>query len=297
MSKPIVFISCGQCTPEEIQLGKQIAHYVKSAGLQPFFAEEVHDLNGLQTNILAALHECAAFIMVMHPRGEIKQLSGNVVVRASVWIEQEIAIAAYIQAVEKRNLPVIAFVHKDVHIEGLRQLLHLNPIRFSKSADVTFKLPMELQNLNIAPHSEIRLELEAIPERIQDGHRIKMVRLSLINNSNQRITQYNGEIAIPAGVLSHWNSHYPTEIRTKAKAADTRRRFRFDETGRGTIVPHDRMLLFATEYCTECGLQWSLQHKRQGIEDEINATVWTEGQEYVVKRTMQALALEMETKL
>jgi hypothetical protein len=43
---------------------------------------------------------------------------GSAHVRASVWIEQEIAIATYIQRVEKRSLPVIAFVHKSVGREG-----------------------------------------------------------------------------------------------------------------------------------------------------------------------------------
>jgi hypothetical protein len=105
LSKPIVFISCGQFTPEEKQLGRQIAQIVSSFDLEPFFAEEVQDLNGLEANILRALHDCAAFITVLHPRGQIERPDHSVVTRASVWIEQEIAIAAYIQRIEKRALP------------------------------------------------------------------------------------------------------------------------------------------------------------------------------------------------
>src|SRR5208337_4442257 len=141
-----IFISCGQFTDAEKRLGKQIAEMVKKmTGLEPFFAEEVQDLNGLDTNILNALHHCVAFITVMHPRGEIKRPGGSVLVRASVWIEQEIAIATYIQRVEHRSLPIIAFKHKSVGLEGIRSLLHLNPIEFTDESEVLAELSTRLE--------------------------------------------------------------------------------------------------------------------------------------------------------
>jgi hypothetical protein len=77
------FISCGQYTPAEKKLGKQISDMVRNlTDCVPFFAEEVQDLNGLDTNILNALHNCVGFITVMHPRGEIKR-SHDSVVRAA----------------------------------------------------------------------------------------------------------------------------------------------------------------------------------------------------------------------
>ena len=143
MSK--IFVSCGQFTPAEKLVGKEIVRVAKEVtGLDAFFAEEVQDLNGLDTNILNALHECAAFITVIHPRGEIKRKDGSIHVRASVWIEQEIAIATYIQRVEKRTLPVIAFIHKSVGREGLRDLLHLNPIFFNDETEIISALPARL---------------------------------------------------------------------------------------------------------------------------------------------------------
>lgn len=120
MIRKTIFISCGQFTDAERRLGKRIAEMVRElTDLEPFFAEEVQDLNGLDANILSALHNCVAFITVLHPRGEIKRPDGSVVVRASVWIEQEIAIATYIQRVENRKLPIIAFKHRAVGREGL----------------------------------------------------------------------------------------------------------------------------------------------------------------------------------
>jgi hypothetical protein len=139
-----IFISCGQYTFAEKQLGKQISELVSAiTDCVPYFAEQVQDLNGLDANILSALHECVGFITVMHPRGEIKRPDGSIV-RASVWIEQEIAIATYIQRVEKRTLPIIAFKHKSVGREGIRDLLHLNPIEFSEETEILAELPHRL---------------------------------------------------------------------------------------------------------------------------------------------------------
>ncbi len=69
MSK--IFVSCGQFTKAEKFVGKEIVRIVKAVtGIDAFFAEEVQDLNGLDSNILGALRECVGFITVIHPRGE-----------------------------------------------------------------------------------------------------------------------------------------------------------------------------------------------------------------------------------
>jgi hypothetical protein len=114
MSKPSVFVSCGQFTDAEKKLGEEIARMVKEVtGHDAFFAQQVHDLNGLRDNILQAIRKCGGFIAVMHPRGKVNRPNEPAVTRASVWIEQEIAIAAYIRYAEK-TLPVIAFIHDSV---------------------------------------------------------------------------------------------------------------------------------------------------------------------------------------
>ena len=65
MIRKTIFISCGQFTDAERRLGKRIAEMVRElTDLEPFFAEEVQDLNGLDANILNGLHDCAAFITV-----------------------------------------------------------------------------------------------------------------------------------------------------------------------------------------------------------------------------------------
>src|SRR5271154_1435950 len=167
--KKTIFISCGQFTDSEKKLGKQIATAVKNlTGLEPFFAEEVQDLNGLDANILSALHECVGFITVLHPRGEIKQPNGSLV-RASVWIEQEIAIATYIQRVEKRTLPIIAFKHKSVGRDGIRDLLHLNPFEFSQEAEILTELPKRLAAWGPLKPAGVGVQIKSTKRGRHDG--------------------------------------------------------------------------------------------------------------------------------
>jgi hypothetical protein len=65
-----IFISCGQFTNAEKRLGKQIAEMVKRVtGLEPFFAEEVQDLNGLDANILNALRQLCRLYHRDAPKG------------------------------------------------------------------------------------------------------------------------------------------------------------------------------------------------------------------------------------
>lgn len=241
-----VFISCGQYTEVEKQLGIQIADLVRLAGFEPFFAEEVHDLGGLDRNIFNALHDCVAFITVLHPRGAITRPDKSVVVRASVWIEQEIAIAAYIQHVEKRPLQVIAFRHASVDREGLRDFLQLNPIGFKHESEILAALPELLRKLKPTSVSEIELKLESLPKQQQDGHVIRTLRLKLITGSNERISAYNGKLTVPRAITEHGNARHVNEIHHDNPH---QRSFRIDEVGRGPVRPHDELTVYVIDYC------------------------------------------------
>lgn len=215
MTKPFIFVSCGQYTDAEKSLGKAIVETIKRVtGLDAFFAEQVQDLNGLDANILTALRDCAAFITVMHPRGTITRPDGSTHIRASVWIEQEIAIATYIQRVEKRTLPVIAFVHESVGREGIRDLLHLNPIRFSSEDDVLAALPNLLapwKNLTSTPHSQLARNLAELASkqqriRVTPGIPNDLAFDFHVRAADERIvrlerTSSSQEVVIPVGAI------------------------------------------------------------------------------------------------
>jgi hypothetical protein len=286
-----VFVSCGQFTDAEKSLGKEIVRIVKSVtGADAFFAEQVQDLNGLDSNILSALRDCSAFITVLHPRGKITRPDGSTHIRASVWIEQEIAIATYIQRVEKRSLPVIAFVHRSVGREGIRDLLHLNPIPFTDEMEILETLPELLQNWKSVGPGGIRISIEAGGKNQEQGHRIRNISLKLVNDSNSRITNFNGQICIPSGMRKHWSTMYMGEIRSE----DPRYRcFRLDEVGRGAISPRSTMLLYRIDYCIECAAKETGEDSTIAFalvaQAHLEAKVWIEGREYSIGNTVEEL--------
>ena len=130
-----VFISCGQYAPEEIELGRFACELVEEiTPFKAYFAEYQATLKALSENVLSRLYESVGLIVIMHHRGKIE---GRDITRASVWIEQEIAIATMMEQVLRRPLHVALFIQPGISIEGIRQQLQLNPVEFTSPEDVT----------------------------------------------------------------------------------------------------------------------------------------------------------------
>lgn len=143
-NKQIIFISCGQRTEEEKQLGKEIQSLVRElTPFEPYFAELQHSLSAITKNIFEKLHNAAGFISVMHHRGDVT-IPNQKMIRASVWIEQEIAIASFMEQVLHRQFNILCFIQDGITNEGVREYLHLNPISFVTHEEIFKKLRREL---------------------------------------------------------------------------------------------------------------------------------------------------------
>lgn len=133
----LVFISCGQYSANEISLGKKLAAAVSEFTVyEPYFAENQNSLRGLSNHIFKALDRCAYLVAVMHHRGNVETLNGSTHTRASIWIEQEIAIAAFLTEIRDKEIPVILYIQKGIKREGIREQLKLNPIEFTSDDEV-----------------------------------------------------------------------------------------------------------------------------------------------------------------
>src|SRR5260370_39431294 len=133
-----VFISCGQYAAEERELGKQVCDMVaKYTPFEGYFAENQTTLQALSENVLRRLYESVGLIVIMHHRGKIE---GRTTIRASVWIEQEVAMATLMEQVLGRPLHVALFVQPGIAIEGIRQQIQFNPIEFTSSDEVIARL-------------------------------------------------------------------------------------------------------------------------------------------------------------
>ena len=126
---PTIFISCGQYAPEERELGKLVCKLVDdTTGFQGYFAENQTTVKALSENILRRLYDSVGLIVIMHHRGTI-EFGSRKIVRASVWIEQEVAIAALMEQILRRPLHVALFVQRGVGFEGIRQQLQMKSHR------------------------------------------------------------------------------------------------------------------------------------------------------------------------
>lgn len=125
-----VFISCGQRSKEEKQLGFACRDYFRSLGYNTYLAEKVQSLEALTENIFHHLKnsEYAAFIDCA--REELKP--GKF--RGSVFVNQELAIAAFLQ-VDSR-----VFHEEGVTREGVVEHLIAKPIHFSDEQEFLEKL-------------------------------------------------------------------------------------------------------------------------------------------------------------
>jgi hypothetical protein len=297
VTKNFVFVSCGQYTSAERCLGNRIAALVKQlTGWDAFFADQVHDLGGLDTNILNALRDCIGLIVVMHPRGTISH-EGSSRVRASVWIEQEVAIATYIQRVDKRKLPIIAFIHRDVGREGLRDLLTLNPIRFGGDAEILERLHMDLPAWRSLQPFGVHIELKSDKRSPHDEHPVRQLAVTLVSDAPQRITAYTCDIWIPSRVLRHEDTLIFGEVES---ARLHHRHFRLTENDRGSakprvIEPRDKSVLAIIDYCTKCAAMLAEFPGSLG-EEVIDVTVCVDGREYTERKSIKDLAIDAERR-
>lgn len=160
-----VFISCGQYSLEERELGDQVCKLVgDSTPFQGYFAQNQVSLKTLTENVLQRLYASVGLIAIMHCRGTVETLNGKFE-RGSVWIEQEIAIAALMEQVLRRNLHVALFIQKGIELEGIRKQLHLNSFSFETSEEVLARLRTILPDWKeplYIPEDELQKQADAV---------------------------------------------------------------------------------------------------------------------------------------
>lgn len=167
--KPLIFISCGQVTQAERKLGKTLCEIIEADGrYEPYFAENQSSLEAVTANILAKLVAADGFIGVLHPRGEVRIPSAGgvdtTVTRASVWIEQEIAILAAMAQLQRRPIRLQLYVKQGVTREGLRVYVMANPHEFSSEDEVAshFRDMLKTWNLQLGPRALAAAEEEIL---------------------------------------------------------------------------------------------------------------------------------------
>jgi hypothetical protein len=150
--RPLVFVSCGQYADGEKEIGRRIVALIEEhSEAVGYFAENQQSLAGLSANILAALNRAAGMVVIMHKRGLVEIPSAEKFYRGSVWVEQETAIAAFLQSIG-RTISVAAYIEDGIKREGLRDLLHLNPLIFTTADEIARDFEQKLRARTFVPN-------------------------------------------------------------------------------------------------------------------------------------------------
>ncbi|MGA8534674.1 MAG: hypothetical protein WB615_11240 [Candidatus Tumulicola sp.] len=145
--KPLVFVSCGQ-TDEEYDLGESIAAIItKETPAEGYFAKDQTSFKGVTDHILGALSRCSGFVGILHKRGQVAVPNWPPFDRASVWVEQEIAIATYISEIVGKQLQVQLYIQDGVRLEGLRDKVMLNAVPFDSNDEVLEHFSINVKRL------------------------------------------------------------------------------------------------------------------------------------------------------
>jgi hypothetical protein len=198
-------VSCGQFTDDEKALGRAVCELIeRETPYLAYFAEQQSTFDGLINNIFAALGRSSALVAIMHQRGDIDTPVGRIT-RGSVWVEQEIAIGAFVHHVLKRPLQVGLYVKRGIALEGARQQLMLNPTLFDTADDVLADLSRRLSSWNLITAGRKSLIgqwrwLHRLPPK-EDRHEYTLV-VELVNNGFDMIDQWKAEIWFPSEYIN-----------------------------------------------------------------------------------------------
>ncbi len=249
---PIIFVSCGQYTEDEKNIGKRVCEIVDKFDYEPYFAENQSSLKGLHENILTKLNKCVGLIAIMHPRGEVKYSANSKHIRGSVWIEQEIAIAAFMTHCLGREIEVAAFIHQDIKREAIRDLLHLNPLLFRSDDEILEALPGILAKWN-PQSSSCKLKISYSKIRIASERHDYRLEFFIENTGSTRIEQYTLDISFPSVFL---NQALITQLEVTRRRTSTHRYFRATEQNNlnKPIFPGDTVRVFTLDYFVDHNL-------------------------------------------
>lgn len=272
-----VFISCGQQTNDEKKLGTSIQVLVRElTPFEPYFAEFQTSLEGLSKNIFRALNQSVGFIAVMHQRGQVNPPSD--IFRASVWVEQEIAIAAFLHSALGKHINVAAYIQPGIALEGVRQQLLLNPKVFNNNDDVLEHLRLVLPTWQALTEPEETLEIDVGIEYekvniTQKRHDYRLVVL-LTNHGKEPIDDYHVDLEFPTGLIEKPKEEYHYEGTRSNDKISFFRATRL-QIGR-SIFPGDTLRILTIPYYIDDDIYFD---KNYLLKENVKAVFYSKGKE------------------
>jgi hypothetical protein len=182
MIKARVFISCGQSTAEEKEIGNAVVDYFKKRGFEPYFAEEVHSPLGLTQNIFESLKRSEYFVCI-NPTRDNSDFG-------SLFVQQELAIASFLE------LPLVAFHQPGVRLQGVAKYLHVNSLQMNTISEMLAYL--ERYTAQWEPESKNQF-------RLSWGH--ESLNVAILNQNRQLSNWYHIKVENLSAVIHAKNCY------------------------------------------------------------------------------------------
>ena len=212
----------------------------------------------------------------MHQRGQVNP-PGNIF-RASVWVEQEIAIAAFLYSALGKHINVAAYIQPDIALEGVRQQLLLNPKVFNNNDDVlehlrlvlpTWQAPTELEE---ALEVDVGIEYEKI-NITGERHDYRLIVL-LTNRGKEPIDEYHVDLEFPTGLIEKPKEEYHY---LSTRSTDKLSFFRATRQQIGSsIFPGDTLRVLTIPYYIDHEIYFN---KNYLLKENVKAVIYSKGKE------------------
>jgi hypothetical protein len=193
MPQARVFISCGQrAEAGETEIATAVATALANEGFDPYIAVRQQTLQGLKENIFEKLTEAEYFLFIDFCREQLVGFEppNN---RGSVFVQQELAIAAYV------GTEPLIFQEDGVRaLEGVLAALQGNPINFTKRADLPVQVVEEAKlrgwNPNWQNSLAIEWDAQLHAEAIRVPGEIRIALSVLKNTFIETCKRHHGQI-------------------------------------------------------------------------------------------------------
>jgi hypothetical protein len=164
--KAQIFLSCGQNPDyDEPRFVQLIKDKIISLGFdEPYVAVHKQSPRSIRENVFRQMQESDYFIWIDFKREEIKDTAGNMILRGSLFTNQELALASFIE------MEIMLFQEEGVQRDGMLNAIQGNATSFSDRNNLPNLIEDEIKRrewttqtrntlaLSVYPHSDRRLD-------------------------------------------------------------------------------------------------------------------------------------------
>ena len=183
--KAQIFLSCGQNPDyDEPRFVQLIKDKIINLGFdEPYIAVHIQSPRSIRENVFRQLQESDYFIWIDFRREDIKDHTGNVISRGSLFTNQELALASFLE------IESILFQEDGIQRDGMLNAIQGNATRFSNRNDLPDLIAGEITRrhwtiqtrntlaLSVYPHSDHRLDQTKADGRFSRPFHIKVENL------------------------------------------------------------------------------------------------------------------------